>query len=113
MPQLGVAAEAVVHPLPASGDPASSGCPQVDAMDRQTAQIARLADNLGRAIETVSPAVEAITNLDHAQKKLCSFVVKHRVKILLSVPVVLTTVGAISPSAAEALKSVLKVCGVS
>jgi hypothetical protein len=103
-------AAAVVQPCPAAPDPSSIDT--VAAMDRQTAEIARLADNLAHAVERVSPAVEAISNLDHAQKKFCAWVVGNRVKILLSIPVVLTAIGAISPNAARAFGELLKVWGV-
>jgi hypothetical protein len=94
------------------GAAVADDCPQVAAMDRQAAQISRLADELKLARETISPAVEAITNLDAAQKKLCGFVVRHRVKILLSIPLVLTGVGAVSPAAADWLRAALRIWGV-
>lgn len=109
MPQT-VAAEAVVQPFPA--EDVASRDEMVAATDRQTAQIARLADNLAHAVERVSPAIDALSNLDHAQKKFCAWVVGNRVKILLSIPVVLTTIGAISPNAAHAFGELLKFWGV-
>lgn len=90
----------------------SNGCPQVEAMDRQTAAIERLTQEFTSAREALTPAAEAIADLGAAQKKLCGFLVKHRVKLLLSVPVVLTTVGAVSPTAAQALSGLLKLWGV-
>ena len=109
MPLPGGTSDAAAQPFAGA---LTSGDPQVDAMDRQTAQISRLADELRHARETVAPAVEAITNLDVAQKKLCAFVVGHRLKLAASVPLVLVTIGAISPNAAEGVSALLKFWGV-
>jgi len=94
-----------------SDEPMSNGCGQVEALDRQTAAIERLADELRQAVETITPAAHAIADLGAAQKKLCTFLVTHRVKIVLGAIAALAAVGVISPTAADGLKQVLHTWG--
>lgn len=90
----------------------SNGCPQVEAMDRQTAAISQLADEVRAAREALTPAAEAVSDLGAAQKKFCAFLVGNRLKLAASVPVVLTLIGGLSPNVAHVLSELLKVWGV-
>lgn len=113
MPAPGVAASLAVSGFPAeAGPPMSNGCATVDAMDRQTAAITNLANEVKAAREAFTPAAEAISDLGSAQKKLCAFLVGNRLKLAASVPLVLTFIGAVSPNVAHALAELLKVWGV-
>lgn len=80
-------------------------------MDRQTEAISQLTNELRLAREALTPAAEAITDLGAAQKKLCKFIVGHRLKLAASVPIVLTVIGAVSPNAAHVLGELLKLWG--
>lgn len=106
--------DTIIQPFPAPPPerPLSNGCAQVDAMDRQTAAIVALTAELKTAHELLAPAAVAITDLGTAQKKLCGFLVTHRLKLVASVPVVLATVGALSPNLAYFLAQLLKAWGV-
>jgi hypothetical protein len=96
----------------APGDqPMSNGCPQVQALDRQTSAIDQLTAELRAARLALTPAAEAITDLGSAQKKLCAFIVGNRLKILVSLIGALLALGVISPTAAEGLKEVLRTWG--
>lgn len=108
----------------------SNGCPQVEALDRQTRAIEALTDeirssreavsgalhtaqekvsaDLKAVLDTIEPGVTAIAELGGAQKKLCAFIVKNRLKISLGIVSALLAVGAISPNAAEMLRTVLQ-----
>lgn len=65
----------------------------------QAAQI--LAASIDRAVDRFGPAADALSELSSAQKKLCNFLVSHRLKLAASVPAVLTFVGAMTPEAAR------------
>lgn len=108
-----VAARSVVADFPPDvGRAMSNGCPQVEAMDRQTAALEVLTAELRAAREALTPAALAITDLGTAQKKLCRFIVGHRLKLAASVPIVLTLVGGLSPNVANVMGQLLKVWGV-
>lgn len=115
-------AESVVQdfPPPLEGGPPRGLCNEGCAADQQLAQAAeRLAEAIGRGAaaleglaEAVAPAANGIHNLAEAQRKLCDFILRHRLKLAASVPVVLVAVGAVSPNAAEIMKHLLRVWGV-
>lgn len=102
-------AAAAVAEAPA---PLSNGCETVQAMDRQTAAIDRLVDELKQTREAFAPAAEAIKDLGGAQKKLCAWIVSNRLKLAASAPIVLVGVGAISPNAARLIGAMLQAWGV-
>ena len=113
-PPLGLAPE---DPPPAGSNTCGA---QVEAMHRQadaTERLARageaLAFAIGEATETLGPAVDAVAHLADAQKKLCAFIVGHRLKLFGSVPLVLVGVQAISPNAGEVLGKLLHAWGLS
>lgn len=88
---------------------------RIDAMQAQAAALNRLADvgeklagSVDKAIEAFRPAADAVHGLGEAQRKLCAFLVKHRLKLVASIPAVLVGVGAISPNAAHGLATLLK-----
>src|SRR5690242_15393876 len=83
--------------------PLSNGCEQVAAMDRQTDAIVALTNKIGEVSERFAPAADAVADLGAAQKKLCTFLIKHRLKLAASVPVVLIAVGGLSPNVAHVL----------
>lgn len=112
----------------------SNGCAQVQALDRQTEAIDRQTEALerqgermeaqtakidavlvaiGDAVEAFKPAANEIADLGRAQKKLCGFIVKNRLKITAGIIGALTAIGAISPNAADALKVILAGVGAS
>ncbi len=77
---------------------------QVEAAKILAASIDGLADRVG-------PAADAVAHLGEAQKKLCGFILKHRLKLMMSIPVVLTSVGAITPEAEHGLHTLLAMFG--
>lgn len=91
--------------------------PTVDALEDPQVQAARIiaasnfaiATAIEDAAKVVKPVADAVADLNGAQKKFCTFIVKHRLKILASVPMVLTTIGAVSPNLAKALHDALLV----
>lgn len=93
----------------------SGGCPQAAALERIAGVLEALnapaVDGGESVIARFARAADALADLGEAQKKLCTFIVKHRVKIVLSVIGALMAVGAISPTAAEGLKEVLRTWG--
>lgn len=62
--------------------------------------------------ERLGPAADAIHNLAEAQRKLCDFLVKHRGKLLLSIPIAITVVQSISPTTAKILADLARAYGV-
>ena len=68
------------------------------AKDPQVQAAEIVAAALDRAVDRFGPAADAVVHLADAQKRLCSFLVNHRLKIAASVPVVLITVGAGRPA---------------
>ena len=114
--------ESVIEDFPAlEGGAALRGlCNKGCAADLQLAaavaaaaeQIGRHADALSSLAESVAPAANGIHNLAEAQRKLCEFMVRHRLKLAASVPLVLVAIGAVSPNAAEIMKHLLRVWGV-
>lgn len=81
---------------------------RAEADHAQALAAIRIAEALEAATLRLGPAADAIHNLSVAQEKLCAFLVKHRMKLALSVPVILTLVQAISPNAAAGLAEVIK-----
>ena len=93
-------------------------------MDRNTAAIDRLAAEVTRAredfkaiigevVKELKPAADSLEKLGGAQEKLCNFIVNNRLKLAGGVIGALLAVGAISPSAADALRAVLAGFGAS
>jgi type IV secretory pathway VirB2 component (pilin) len=83
-----------------------------EATQALAAAVARGAAALEALAATAQPAVDAIHSLSEAQKKLCGFLVGHRLKLAASIPVVLVGVSAISPNAAQWLHLMLKAWGL-
>lgn len=83
---------------------------QTEAMDRQTAKMGELVDELKASTKAFLPAADAVAELGAAQRKLCNFIVGNRLKITAATISVLLGVGAISPNAAEAIK--LAIAGI-
>lgn len=82
-------------------------CEQAQATDRNTAAIERLVEEVissradfravvEAAVKELAPAAHAIAELGEAQRKLCSFLVKNRLKLTGGVIGALIAVGAIS-----------------
>ncbi|MBW8814050.1 MAG: hypothetical protein JF588_11550 [Caulobacterales bacterium] len=100
--------------------PRSNTCSaEADARLRQaeaTEALAAAGQALARAIDgavvALQPAADGIHGLMVAQQKLCDFLVGHRLKIFASIPVVLVSIGAISPNAAHVLAEALSQWGV-
>lgn len=113
-------AETVRDFTPLEGGGPRGLCNEGCAADQQLAQAAeRLAEAIARGAaaleglaESVAPAANGIHNLAEAQRKLCDFMLRHRLKLAASVPMVLVAIGAISPNAAEIMKHLLRVWGV-
>lgn len=70
------------------------------------------AEALGHFTAAIKPAADGIDSLADAQRKLCQFIVKHRLKLAASIPAVLMAIGAISPNAAQALGEWLRTWGL-
>lgn len=88
---------------------------EVDPIIRQAEAgeaLAKAMDRLAGAIEDLKPAADGIHSLGVAQTKFCNFLVKHRLKLALSIPSVLVAVGAISPNAAHTVAVILKSLGL-
>lgn len=83
--------------------------PTVEAEDPQVQAAKLLAASVDRAIDRFGPAADAVVHLADAQKRLCGFLVNHRLKLAMSVPVVLVAVGALSPNAATLLQHLLAI----
>lgn len=97
----------------------SNGCAQVDAireqteaMREQTATMSSLLAAIQEGVEAFRPAADEIRDLGQAQKKLCAFIVGNRLKITAATIGLLVGVGAISPSAGEALQNFFKTLGL-
>lgn len=73
--------------------------------------LAMALDRLAGAIEDLKPAADGIHSLGVAQTKFCNFLVKHRLKLALSIPSILVAIGAISPNAAHSVAVILKSLG--
>lgn len=80
---------------------------QLEAARIVAASNLAIATSIDRAVEVFTPAADAISHLSEAQKKLCGFLVKHRLKLAASIPAVFTAIGALSPTAAKMLQNVL------
>jgi hypothetical protein len=86
---------------------------QAEAIDRQTAAIERLTDEVVATRKAFKPAADSIHSLGEAQQKLCNFLVNNRLKIVAGLLAGLVAVGAISPNVATALGAILKAMGAS
>jgi hypothetical protein len=85
---------------------------QAAAMQAQATATAELATVVREATEIMAPVATAIHQLSDAQQKFCDFLVKHRVKLVASVPIVLTAIGSVSPNVAKLLGLVLRAWGL-
>lgn len=108
MGQPAVASDRVVQDFPQSIQDDA----HVAAMDRQTAAMNALVDQIREARADFKPAADALHSLGEAQTKFCEFIVKNRLKLAAGILSALVAVGAISPAAAGALGSFLKGLGM-
>jgi type IV secretory pathway VirB2 component (pilin) len=108
--------DGVVKPFPEDGRrnscEAEAARLNAEATQALAAAVARGAAAIEALAATAQPAVDAIHSLSEAQKKLCAFLVGHRLKLAASIPVVLVGVSAISPNAAQWLHLMLKAWGL-
>jgi hypothetical protein len=79
----------------------------------QAEAIERLTDEVIVTREAFKPAADALHSLGDAQQRFCRFLVNNRLKLVGGLLVCLVLVGAISPNAATALGTILKIMGAS
>ena len=95
----------------------SNRCPEAELAEGAITAITRLAaaeENkaasyaaIAAAIERVVPAAEVIHGFGDRLDALCTFIRRRGPWLLASIPVILSAVGAITPNAAAALKTLL------
>lgn len=86
--------------------------PHVAAMDRQTAAMNDLVEQIKNARQDFKPAADAVHRLGAAQEKFCNFLVNNRLKLLSGSIAALVAVGAISPNLANGIGIFLKAVGL-
>ena len=99
-----------------AAEPPSNTCgAEAEARAAQAAATLALAEagkELAQALRDLKPAADGVHGLLEAQQKLCAFLVGHRLKLAASVPLVLVSIGALAPNAADVLDKLLKLWGV-
>jgi len=84
-------------------NPLQNQCPDCDGVDR----MARAMERVASGIEEALPALQVIHDLAGRLDRLCAFVRRRGPWILASIPVVLSSVGAITPQLANGLKALI------
>lgn len=92
-------------------DPDPSG-DQAAAIRELVAEVKGWREEFAKAVETFTPAAEAVGALGEAQEKLCRFIVNNRLKLVGGMIGAALAVGAVTPAAADRLMALLKGFGL-